>query len=201
MVPPRAFGPNLALAAVLVAIITSWFVLASGDLTSQLAYGALAATTGTLAIVALIRPPAQNRDERWWVLAICLVSMLYAFGYEFDPYSPRLRLIFWGRIGLQFLAGIVLLSLGTSYALLPALRHVRKGFVYRYVRHPVYAMYILADVIVILLQPSLWNLGVALLGAGAFCLRARLEEKVLRHDPVYSSYMLAVPWRFFPGIH
>lgn len=201
MTTPRITGPNIVLSVLLFAIIGSWFWLAPPDLSAQLAYATLAVTTGSLAIVALLRPPARNRDQRWWVLAVCVVSMLYAFGYEFDAASPQLRLIFWGRVGLQFLAGIVLLSLGRSYALLPALREVRKGFVYRYVRHPVYAMYILADAVVILLQPSLWNLAVASLGAGAFWLRARLEEKVLRHDPVYSSYMRAVPWRFFPGIH
>ena len=103
--------------------------------------------------------------------------------------------------GLQFLAGTALLSLGKSYALLPALREVRRSFFYGYVRHPVYAMYMLADLIVVLLQPSPWNAGVAAVGASAFFLRATLEEKVLCHDPQYAEYMESVRWRFFPGIH
>ena len=82
------FWPNLTLALLLFTIIGSWFWLAPPDPAVQLAYMLLALTTGGLAIVALIRPPARNRDERWWVLAICLVSMLYAFGYRFDG-QPR----------------------------------------------------------------------------------------------------------------
>ena len=195
------FWPNLALALLLFTIVGSWFWLAPPDPAVQLAYMLLALTTGGLAIFALLRPPARHRDERWWVLAICLVSMLYAFGYRFDQQNTHLRVIFWGRMGLQFLAGTALLSLGKSYALLPALREVRRGFFYGYVRHPVYALYILADLIVVFLQPSLWNIGVAALGTGAFYLRARLEERVLRQDPIYANYMQTVPWRFFPGVH
>ncbi len=159
----------------------------------------LTITTLGLAIISLMRPPAQNRDERWWVFLICLVSMVYAFGYRFDEDS-NLHLVFRGRMVLQFLAGTALLSLGRSYALLPALRQVRQGAFYAYVRHPVYAMYILADLVVVFLQPSLWNLGIAGIGMTAFFLRAMLEERVLCHDSSYAQYMETVRWRFLPGV-
>src|SRR5205823_2938222 len=105
------------------------------------------------------------------------------------------------RITLQFLAATALLSLGKSYALLPALREIRSGFLYAYVRHPVYALYMMADLTVVLFEPSPWNVGVAAIGATAFYLRSRLEERVLCHDPTYTDYMQTVPWRFFPGLH
>jgi protein-S-isoprenylcysteine O-methyltransferase Ste14 len=192
--------PNLSLALLLVGIVASWFWQSNGDAAVQLGYGLIALTTVSLAVMALIRPPARIRDERWWVLGICTISMVYAFNYRFDPSNPNLRFIFWGRIGLQFVAGLALLSLGKSYALLPALRQVRRGFLYSYVRHPVYGMYILADLVVILLQPTFWNLATAAIGATAFYLRSRLEENVLCRDWVYVDYMQAVPWRFIPGV-
>ncbi len=195
-----AFLPNLGLAIILFAIVGSWFWHIPEDPQVLFGYGVLGLATLGLAFMALTRPPARNRDERWWVFAICLISMGYAFGYRFDPQNEQLRMVFWGRIVLQILASTALLSLGKSYALLPALREVRRSAFYRFVRHPVYGMYIMADMVVILLQPSLWNMGIALIGGTAFLLRALLEERVLSHDPVYARYMDTVPWRFFPGI-
>jgi len=196
-----ALLPNITLSLLLVGIVGSWFWFVPQNLEVQLGYSMLALTTLGLAYFALQRPPARYRDERWWVFLICAVSMTYAFGYRFDQTSPQLKAIFWSRIILQFIAGTALLSLGKSYALLPALREVRRGFLYRYVRHPVYAMYILADLIVIFLQPSLWNIGIAMIGTSAFFMRARLEERVLAFDPIYANYMHVVRWRFFPGVH
>jgi protein-S-isoprenylcysteine O-methyltransferase Ste14 len=193
--------PNISLALLLIAIVGSWFWSFPQNIEVLVGYSLLTLTTLGLVYFALQRPPARYRDERWWVFLICAVSMTYAFGYRFDQTSPQLKAIFWGRISLQFIAGTALLSLGKSYALLPALREVRRGFLYRYVRHPVYAMYILADLIVVLLQPSLWNVGIAVIGASAFFLRATLEERVLAYDPIYANYMGVVRWRFFPGVH
>jgi protein-S-isoprenylcysteine O-methyltransferase Ste14 len=197
----RAFVPNLGLAILLCAIVGTWFWHIAPDPGVQLAYALLALTTIGLAGVALLRPPARDLDDRWWVYLVCVVSMVYALGYRFDPQSTLVRAIFWSRIVLLFVAGLSLLSLGKSYALLPALREVRSGFFYRYVRHPVYAMYMVADLAVILLEPSLWNVGVAAVGASAFYLRSTLEERVLGQDPIYARYMRLVPWRFFPGVY
>jgi protein-S-isoprenylcysteine O-methyltransferase Ste14 len=197
----QAWMPNLSLAILLCAIVASWFRQISPEPGVLLSYGLLSLATLGLACLALLRPPARNLDDRWWVYLVCVVSMVYALGYRFDPSNKLVSFIFWSRISLVFLAHVSLLSLGKSYAMLPALRKVRSGLFYRYVRHPVYALYMLADLAVLLLAPSLWNLGIAALGAVAFYLRSRLEEQVLRHDARYAAYMRSVPWRFFPGVH
>jgi protein-S-isoprenylcysteine O-methyltransferase Ste14 len=196
-----ALVPNLSLACLLCAIVASWAYMVPADSAVRGGYLLLALTTMGLAAVALMRPPARSRDGRWWVCLVCATSMAYALGYRFDAENTFLQVIFWGRLLFQFVAGLALLSLGKSYALLPALREVRRGYLYNYVRHPVYALYMLADLTVILLAPSAWNLAVAALGATAFCLRARLEENVLCRDPGYTHYMRIVRWRFFPGVH
>lgn len=190
---------NLCLAALLLGIVTAWFWMAPPNPEAQLGYLLLAATTTILALLALVRPPARNCDERWWVYLLCLSSLGYTFAYRFDTRNG-MALIFWGRVALQFLANLWMLSLGQSYGMLPALREVRTRLLYRYIRHPAYAMYLLADVAVVCLQPSFWNAGVALTGLALFTMRARLEERVLCHDAAYHDYMARVRWRFLPGV-
>lgn len=195
-----ALVPNLGLASLLCVLVGKLFWDAPSDPGAQLGFTLLGLTTLVLAGIVLSRPPARNHDARWWVLVLCALSMVYVLAYRYDPANAFMQVIFWGNITFRLLAQIMLLSLGTSYAMLPALRQVRCGFVYRVVRHPVYAMYMLADLTIVLLQPSLWNLGVAGVGAATFYLRSTLEERVLAHDPVYSTYMRHVPWRFIPGV-
>src|SRR2546423_104042 len=110
----QAFVPNLSLAILLCAIVGSWFRHISPDPGTRLGYALLALTTVGLAGIAMLRPPARNLDDRWWVYLVCFVSMGYALGYQFDPQSTLVRAIFWSRIVLLFLAGLSLLSLGKS---------------------------------------------------------------------------------------
>jgi isoprenylcysteine carboxyl methyltransferase (ICMT) family protein YpbQ len=200
--PRGSMVANLGLTLLLLSIVGSWFWFLPADPLYRLGYALLALTTVSLAALALLRPAARASDRRWWVYLVCLLSICYALGYRIDPARGfSMEAVFWGRVALQLVANISLISLGRSYGMLPALREVRTGFCYGYVRHPVYAMYMLADLTVVALQPSLWNLGVAGLGAAVFLARARLEEGVLRRDSTYAAYMTRVRWRFFPGVH
>jgi protein-S-isoprenylcysteine O-methyltransferase Ste14 len=193
---------NLGLCLVLLTIVSVWmrFLLPTDPL-QRAGLMLFVLITLILALVALTRPPARRRDGRWWVYLVCLISIAYPLCYAFDGNSPWLSKVFWGRVALQLLANVVLLSLGRSYAMLPALREVRTGFFYGLVRHPVYGMYLLADSCAVSLMPSLWNLGILLVGVAVFTLRAHLEERVLSDDSVYVEYMERVPWRFFPGVY
>jgi protein-S-isoprenylcysteine O-methyltransferase Ste14 len=181
--------------------VVSWLVTGPTIPEYQIAYLFLAGTTIALATTALVRPPARNCDERWWVYLVCVFSIVYMAAYRFDPANGAyLPYVFWGRVALQLLANLWMLSLGQSYGMLPGLRTVRTRLLYRWIRHPAYAMYMLADLGTVAIQPSLWNAGVALTGATLFTLRALLEERVLRHDPEYAAYMDRVRWRFVPGV-
>jgi protein-S-isoprenylcysteine O-methyltransferase Ste14 len=198
----QRLGPNLGLALLLLAIVGSWFWQCPPDSPYRFGYLLLAVTTVALAGLALARPPARRWDGRWWVYGVCLLATYYPTAYRFDAAQGELlRGLLWGRVVLQLLASAALLSLGRSYAMLPALREVRTGFFYRYVRHPVYALYLLADIGTVALQPSLWNAAVALAGGTLLFWRALLEEKILRNDRAYASYVQRVRWRFFPGLY
>jgi protein-S-isoprenylcysteine O-methyltransferase Ste14 len=202
--PDNVFGgltANLGLALLLLGIVGSWFWVSPPDAPYRLGYALLGLTTTLLAAVALLRPPARDCDGRWWVYGVCVLAIAYANAYRFDSADFLVRLALWGRMSLQFVANMALLGLGRSYAMLPALREVRTGSFYRLVRHPVYALYLLADLGTVALQPSPWNAGVAVVGATCLFLRARLEERVLCRDPRYAEYMQVVRWRFLPGLY
>ncbi|HZY88672.1 MAG TPA: hypothetical protein VFE78_27865, partial [Gemmataceae bacterium] len=161
--------------------------------------------TGTALMIglALARPAPAADDCRWWVYALCAVSFYYPFAYQpvdlaggsAGPAVLRARIVF------HILADVTLLTLGRSFAVLPALRGVRTGALYRLVRHPVYALYMVADACLLLVQPSAWNGAVAFAGASTFVLRAGLEERVLQRDAGYQEYMQRVRWRFIPWVY
>ena len=71
---------------------------------------------------------------------------------------------------------------------------------YRFVRHPIYSLYILFDICFLLIQFSLLNLAIFC----SFCLvcylRAKYEEKLLLKDPIYLEYYQKTDYMFIPMI-
>ena len=92
------------------------------------------------------------------------------------------------------------ITLGRSFALLPANRGVVSTGLYQIVRHPIYMGYLVTHVAFLVASPSLWNI-VALVAADAALLaRAVCEEHTLAQDPAYRDYQTRVRWRVAPGI-
>jgi protein-S-isoprenylcysteine O-methyltransferase Ste14 len=92
------------------------------------------------------------------------------------------------------------ISLGRSFGLMPANRGIVCSGVYRFVRHPIYAGYLVTHVAFLFAHPSGWNV-VALMGSDlALMFRAMREERTLVRDPQYASYCDSVRWRICPGL-
>ena len=91
-------------------------------------------------------------------------------------------------------------SLGLSFGLVPANRGIKSAGAYRFVRHPIYASYLVGHVGFILSHFNYFNL--AVLAFNWFCQVIRIfeEEKVLRRDPAYVAYASGVRWRLIPGV-
>jgi protein-S-isoprenylcysteine O-methyltransferase Ste14 len=91
------------------------------------------------------------------------------------------------------------LSLGSSFTLLPATIKPRESGAYAIVRHPLYASYLAYD-IALALQFDGWLVWAAIaIEAAAFTLRAHQEEKLLAaRFPSYALYAERVRWRFVP---
>lgn len=92
------------------------------------------------------------------------------------------------------------LSLRRSFGIVPANRGVKRGGVYRFVRHPMYAGYIINQIGFLLLFFSVWNVAVYALAWLAFLARVIEEEKFLLNDPEYREYAGTVKSRLLPGI-
>ena len=92
------------------------------------------------------------------------------------------------------------LFLGRSFGVVPANRGVKEAGVYRFVRHPMYAGYMLNHLGFLLVFFSWQNIAIYAVAWTAFWLRAVEEEKFLCQDPEYARYSGKVRYRLLPGI-
>lgn len=106
---------------------------------------------------------------------------------------------------LVILSGLLIqisakLVLWRSFGIVAAIREVKIGGPYRFVRHPMYAGYTIAHIGFLLAFPSFWNFVVY---AGALLVQiARLlrEEQILSTDPTYRQFAEHVRYRLLPGV-
>ena len=183
-----------------------------GCLVSRLLPDAIA-TGGLLAVVLLLlsegvvcfllvfrRPTSDisQKPEDWLVAAAgSFLPLMVVKGGD----------MVFGHVGpFLMLAGMIVhigakLSLLRSFGVVAANRGVKIGGLYSYVRHPMYAGYILTHIGFLLFSPSLWN--AAIYGAVWTFLVARIvaEERILNADADYRKYARRVRHRIVPGIY
>lgn len=109
----------------------------------------------------------------------------------------------WGPLGLALLGVVVaaggMVSLGTSFAVLPGVRTLRTTGLYRWVRHPIY-----------LGESLLFAAGAAQLGGYGWASIAAMvpllawpigvEERLLAQEPDWAVWSARVRWRLLPGV-
>lgn len=131
---------------------------------------------------------------------------LVAIGGTFAPLF--LRPTSWGMLpvaSIAIMAGtciqiLGLLSLNRSFAIVAAKREIKSAWMYRIVRHPIYASYCLTFTGYLLANTSLANLLIYLTSIVFLCIRIFREEKHLALDSVYRAYMRKVRYRLIPPI-
>lgn len=110
----------------------------------------------------------------------------------------------WVSISLIMVGGGTSLAaklfLGRSFGMVAANRGVKNGGVYRLVRHPMYAGYMLNQLGFLLVFFSVQNAAIYAAVWTALWLRAVEEEKFLRGDPDYRAYAAKVRFRLIPGL-
>src|SRR5688572_17692331 len=87
------------------------------------------------------------------------------------------------------------MTLGRSFALLPANRGIVSSGVYRIVRHPIYMGYLITHLAFLIANPTPWNVVALLAADSALLARAVCEERTLARDPKYRDYQTRVRWR------
>ncbi len=91
--------------------------------------------------------------------------------------------------------------LGRSFGVVPAHRGIRTSGPYRWVRHPVYAAYAVANLGYLLENPTAWNAAIIVVQSVFQLVRIHHEEAVLSADPEYEAYRGRVRWRLVPLIY
>jgi protein-S-isoprenylcysteine O-methyltransferase Ste14 len=92
------------------------------------------------------------------------------------------------------------LTLGGCFGLMPAHRGIVCRGIYRVLRHPIYAGYLVTHAAFLVAHPTVWNLVLFLVSDTALLVRSMYEERTLAKDPEYAEYMTRVRWRVAPGI-
>ncbi|MBI1826872.1 MAG: hypothetical protein HY287_15360 [Planctomycetes bacterium] len=156
-----------------------------------------------LALLFLIRtrPSAVSMNPMHWLVAL-ITSFAGLFFQRGHASSALLAEIGnWLLVGGILGGVIVAISLGRSYDFVPALRGVQTGWLYRIVRHPMYACSMLVRLGYVLRSPSILNV---LMFAGVVILyrvRAGFEERIMCGDARYVEYLSKVRERFVLGIY
>ncbi len=139
-------------------------------------------------------------------ISVNLFDWIVAIGGTFSPLFFRPAL--WGILPLANIAIIVgaffqilsIISLNRSFALVAAKREIKTAWMYRIVRHPLYAGYCLVFLGYMLTNTTLSNVLVYLIAMVFLCIRIFREEKHIALDPLYREYMLKVHYRLIPFI-
>lgn len=155
---------------------------------------------GLVVLFLLIRRRSEriSTNPRDWAVATAGTFLALLVGRGGPPISGALGAAFLS-VGFAIHLGAKL-SLRRSFGLVAANRGVRVGGLYRLVRHPMYAGYMLSHVGFLLSARSLWN---AVVYAGVWVLlieRIRAEERVLNEDPAYREFRSRVRYRLLPGV-
>ena len=174
-------------------------VVDTGRLTALL----LLASESLVVVLTLLRRQAVEIDRRWSVRVVVAASVsgpmlltptasaaLLADAYTVVVSSVGLMLVVVGKM-----------SLGRSFAILPANRGIVCTGMYRLVRHPIYVGYVLTHISFLAAHATAWNLVILVIADLALVGRVRFEEATLARDSAYRAYRRRVVWRFVPGVY
>jgi protein-S-isoprenylcysteine O-methyltransferase Ste14 len=184
-----------------------WLLFAYANIKASVeSHRVLGAGVGVLglwaAVLFLVRRPPQLVSRRIpeWLVAFAGTfgaSLLRPGGANpgwIDPLGLTLQ-------GLGIALGVCgYLALGRSLGLVPAHRGLVTSGIYRVVRHPLYASYVVAELGYLVQSPRLWNLGILVVVWACQIARIVSEERLLSSDWHYRLYSARTRWRLLPGV-
>jgi protein-S-isoprenylcysteine O-methyltransferase Ste14 len=186
---------------VLITVLFVWLVYRVIE--SQNSYAPLLLISeAAVVIFTLIRRPTSDISLRLgdWLLAVTATAapLLIQPGLDIFPAIAPLGvlLVLAGNV----FQGLAKLSLRRSFGIAPANRGIKADGLYRFVRHPMYAGYLLVHIGILVLMFSPMNLLIYVIGWWAQILRLKAEETLLSQDPAYRDYCARVRWRLVPGV-
>ncbi len=200
---PRWLRPAVLDRAEQIAIALLWVFLVRRVFNSDNPYAPLVLVAETTVLFfVLIRRPTEAISVRLgdWLLAITATAapLLMTPGHSPVPVLVPLGmgLFVFGNC-FQIWAK---LFLRRSFGIAPANRGVKIDGPYRFVRHPMYAGYLVVHIGIFLLMASPLNIVLYAISWWAQILRLKAEERLLGEDPAYRAYAAKVRWRLIPGV-
>ena len=155
--------------------------------------------------IALTRPQPKLRD--YSLASSMAVVVAYAYPYAQVIYlrwsSGHVASPTAGLVLVTLAAGLSLVSLLTIrrlFGVRPALRGLVTNGPYRFIRHPMYLSYVLADIGYNLQEWNFVTLLLVLVGWMSLIYRIRAEERVLSQHAEWPAYVVLVRYRLFPGL-
>jgi protein-S-isoprenylcysteine O-methyltransferase Ste14 len=152
-------------------------------------------------VLTVLRRRAVVVDRSWAARVVAAASMVFVplIKPAGTPLAPDLATACVSGLGLSvIIAGK--LALGRSFGLMPANRGIVSKGIYRVLRHPIYAGYLVTHAAFLAAHPSPLNLLLLVVSDVSLLVRATFEERTLALDPAYRDYMDRVRWRMVPGL-
>lgn len=153
-------------------------------------------------VFTIARRRAQIVDRSWASVLATAVSAVGPLLVRTTPGGgllPDLVTTVASGLGLSVaIAGK--LALGRSFGIIPANRGVVIAGVYKVVRHPIYAGYLVTHLAFALAHPLVWNAIILTIADLALIARALREERVLKADRASEDYCQRVAWHVVPGV-
>ena len=197
----RAFADLLARAIIIVLFSTMAVRFAADFIqTGRITGLFLLASEALVVVLTMVRRSAAAIDRSIKARVLTGISIMgppVLIPGAAPALAPEMTTVALSLAGLSVvIAGKI--TLGRSFALLPANRGIVSKGVYGLVRHPIYLGYLVTHVAFLVASPSLFNLGALLVADAALLARAVCEEKTLALDPEYRAYQQRVRWRVAP---
>jgi protein-S-isoprenylcysteine O-methyltransferase Ste14 len=156
-------------------------------------------------VIALTRPQPKVRD--YSIASSMAVGVAYVYpnaqviylrwspGYAASPAAGLVLVTLAAALSL-----VSLLTMGRRFGVRPALRGLVRSGPYRFVRHPMYLSYIIADIGYNLQEWNFVTLLLVLVGWMSLVYRIHAEERVISQHPEWPAYAALARYRLFPGI-
>ena len=203
--PPRWLTPTRLDRLEQIAIVILWALLAQRVYTSTNPMAPLILVAETAVVIfVLARRPTQAISLRLgdWLLAITATFAPLLIQPADTP--TALHALIPLGVGLAVAGNAVQIAaklfLRRSFGIAPANRGIKTGGMYKIVRHPMYAGYLLVHIGILLLMPTVLNFLIYAIGWCAQILRLLAEEQLLSEDPAYRVLMEKTRWRLIPGV-
>ncbi|MBB3522643.1 methyltransferase [Rhizobium redzepovicii] len=164
--------------------------------------GLLLFSEGAAAFLILTRRPTRNASLRLYDWTVTAVGTLFPLLVSPNTSEPLAPLAVCGTVMVLgfFLQIAAKLSLRRSFGLVPANRGIKIGGPYKFVRHPMYAGYLMMHIGFFLTHPSVWNFAIYATALTAQCFRLLAEERLLKQDPAYTAFMATTRYRLVPFV-